>query len=405
MTGILIPELIIYQAIENITKYIRDDLNAHSSEPEKTFLYRLLGLDDDGNPMKMNRYNYFVQAKKIFNNAQNLTVNFGYNFEVAKIISFHIILPSEQPSAIPIGEDEGYQTEQDGDGSTQLKFCQMFSSTYQVMITSDNSTEVNTVYHIYKSLFVALVPHFSLKGLMNPKFSGNDIVFQDDQTPMGSFHKVLNISFEYELVVPQLLLSPIINAFHFDSTPAALRLTPNGGIVVNDDDYGKDAGGKDISEYPRRSVEAGINRGEFTKRNFESGRQTIGEDKEFIPTHIINGIGGENNTLHDIRVVATDNGVVITDAAVELRSENYLYWAYTDENGIAHFPQIANETYKITVAKSGVNQGEFDNIRFDLPETYIQYSQVDKNIWDGMHADTSPILYVDIHDGGRASQI
>ena len=107
MTGILIPELVIYQTLENITKYIRDDLKANEADETKSFLYRLLGLDDDGNPMKMNRYNYFVQAKKIFNSVQNLNVNFGYNFEVAKIISFHIILPSEQPSSISLGEDEG----------------------------------------------------------------------------------------------------------------------------------------------------------------------------------------------------------------------------------------------------------------------------------------------------------
>lgn len=227
MTGILIPELIIYQTIENITKYIRDDLKAHEAEPEKTFLYRLLGLDDDANPMKMNRYNYFIQAKKIFNNVQNLTVNFGYNFEVAKIISFHIILPSEQPSSVSIGEDEGYQTEEDENGLVQNKFCQMFSSNYQIMITSDNSTEVNTVYHIYKSLFIALVPHLSLKGLLNPKFSGNDIIFQDDQMPMGIFHKVLNISFEYELVVPQLLLSPLINAVHFEGRTSEMSFKSN----------------------------------------------------------------------------------------------------------------------------------------------------------------------------------
>lgn len=221
MTGILIPEMVIYQTLENITKYIRDDLSKVQPDGEgkydysNTFLFRLLGLDDDNNPMKMNRYNYFIQAKKIFDNMKNLSVNIGYNFEVAKIISFHIILPSEQPASVAIGEDEGYFTEQDETtGKTQLKFCQMFSSNYQIMITSDNSSEVNLVYHIYKSLFIALVPHFSLKGLLNPKFSGNDIVFQDDTMPMGIFHKVLNIHFDYELIVPQLLLADKIGRAH-----------------------------------------------------------------------------------------------------------------------------------------------------------------------------------------------
>ncbi len=227
MEGILIPEMIIYKTLENITAYIRKDLKNNAEDDTKTFLYRLLGVDDDGEPMGVNRYNYFVQAKKIFNDPQNLKINIGYNFEVAKIISMHIILPSEQPIAPAIGEDEGYMTEyeveggEEGEEGTTLiqeKFCQLFQSNYQIMITSDNGSEVNLVYHIYKSLLVALVPHLSLKGLLNPKFSGNDIVFQDDQMPMGIFHKVLNLSFEYELIVPQLLMSDIAKAFNFSGT-------------------------------------------------------------------------------------------------------------------------------------------------------------------------------------------
>ena len=386
MTGILIPELVIYQTLENITKYIRDDLKANEADETKSFLYRLLGLDDDGNPMKMNRYNYFVQAKKIFNSVQNLNVNFGYNFEVAKIISFHIILPSEQPSSILIGEDEGYQTEIDEEGNTQLKFCQMFSSTYQIMITSDNSNEVNIVYHIYKSLLITLVPHLSLKGLLNPKLSGNDIVFQDDQMPMGIFHKVLNLSFDYELVVPQLLISGLVKTIHFEGTGIAPGMSSSGAITTDEE---LDSTGKTKDEYPYKEV--------------EPGRQASNDGREYPTQRIINGLIGEDNTLHDIRIAVTSNGTeLLAGVAVQIKNEHYLYYACTDSNGIATFPSIANDVYNLTLAKSGVNQGEFYDIRFDLLETYIQYSQVDKNIWDGMYSNTAPILYVDIHDGGGA---
>lgn len=397
MTGILIPELVIYQTLENITKYIRDDLKANEADETKSFLYRLLGLDDDGNPMKMNRYNYFVQAKKIFNSVQNLNVNFGYNFEVAKIISFHIILPSEQPSSIPLGEDEGYQTETE-EGNVQLKFCQMFSSTYQIMITSDNSNEVNIVYHIYKSLLITLVPHLSLKGLLNPKLSGNDIVFQDDQMPMGIFHKVLNLSFDYELVVPQLLISGLAKTIHFESTGIFPGMSSSGDITTD--------------EYPYKEIEPGRNfvvttldssSDNLPSKIVEPGKQAYNDGREYPTQRIINGLIGEDNTLHDIRIAVTSNGTeLLAGIAVQIKSEHYLYYAYTNSNGIATFPSIANEVYNLTLAKSGVNQGEFYGIRFDLPETYVQYSQVDKNIWDGMYSDTAPILYVDIHDGGGA---
>ena len=547
MTGILIPEMVIYQTLENITKYIRDDLKANSADLKKSFLYRLLGLDDDGKEMKTNRYNYFVQAVKIFQSMQNLSVNIGYNFEVAKIISFHIILPSESPAGISIGEDEGYRTEKDKDGNTQLKFCQMFQSTYQIMITSDNSNEVNLVYHIYKSLMIALVPHFTLKGLLNPKLSGNDIVFQDDTIPMGIFHKVLNLTFDYELVVPQLLLIGLVKSIQFEGTGYA----PNGRVNFDEtpidetgkspEDYpgkivdrgkpavysekaesessnpshyvepgnnapltleeilgnypskkvepsGSSVGNSENSDYPSHQVEAApsVNSGsetsdypnhevepagstnsgsaaedypqhhvepagsaptanetsEYPSHNVqpagsvgssevgddypsrqieaggsvagssaesypshyvEPGRQASNDGREYPTTHIINSMFGENNTLNNIRIAVTDGeDTLLSGVAVQIKSENYLYYGITDANGIVTFPSIANEVYDITLAVSGKNQGEYKDISFDSPQTYIKYSLVEKSIWDGMHSDTAPILYVDIHDGGRA---
>ena len=369
MTGILIPEMVIYQTLENITEYIRRDIAAHTNDESVTVLYRLLGLDDENNPMKMNRYNYFVQAKKIFSNPKNLSVNFGYNFEVAKIISFHIILPSEQQMPPAIGEDEGYLTETDENGNTQLKFCQMLSSTYQIMITSDNMSEVNLIYHVYKSLLIALVPHLSLKGLLNPKMSGNDIVFQDDTMPMGIFHRVLNLSFEYELVIPQILLRGLVTSISFNGSP----------IIPKKKD-----------EYPSHMIEPSRPIGKI-------------DDVHTLPSlNVVNHLVGENDTLNDIRVCVLDGqDEVLSGIAVELRSGHYLYYAVTDENGIAYFPSIANEVYTITLANNGYNQGSFHNILFDSVDTYNRYSVVSNVIWDKNNSETNPIIYVDIHDAGN----
>ena len=82
--------------------------------------------------------------------------------------------------------------------------------------------------------------------------------------------------------------------------------------------------------------------------------------------------------------------------------DKYVYYATTDENGIAYFPQIANNEYRVTLCKQGVNMGYFDNIRFDDDEMYFKYSLVEKNIWDGMYSDTHPIMYVDVLDGGHS---
>lgn len=218
MSGILLPEVVIYNTLKAIVSLLREDLKENATEDEKTILYKILGIDEEGEPIKMNLYNYFVQAKKMILTPQNLSVNFGYNQEVAKIISLHILLPSEQGEAT-IGEDEGYIEEEiiedDEKVATQPYFTQTYNCTYQIMITSNNSSEVNVVYNILKSMLLMLVPNLELMGIRIPTLSGNDIVMQDDLTPVPIFHKVLNLTFKYEHNVPQLLRREVAKKFHF----------------------------------------------------------------------------------------------------------------------------------------------------------------------------------------------
>jgi len=221
MSAITTPEIVIYNTLESAVKLIREDLKENAGNEKDSILYKILGLDEDGNKVKMNRYVYFEQAKKMFETTGSLSVNFGYNLEVAKIISMHILLPSEVYSGGGIGQDEGYQTEDvmGEDDETleahQQTYTQMFDSVYQIMITSVNSSEVNIVYNVLKSVLLMLVPHLELLGLRIPKFSGNDVVMNDEYTPIPIFHKVLNISFTYELTVPKLVVEKVAKKFVF----------------------------------------------------------------------------------------------------------------------------------------------------------------------------------------------
>lgn len=214
MESIIMPEVIIYNALESIISCVRKDLSEKENDTS-TMLYRLLGENIDGKPMKMNRWNFFKQAKSIFKDEQNLSVNFGYNFEVAKIISLHIILPSEEAAESAIGQDEGYGDEIDDNGNLNRFFTQNFRSNYQIMITSNNNSEVLTVYHILKSMLLMIFPHLELMGLRLNKISGNDVLFRDEMMPNGIFHKVLNLSFNYELKVPQSVANEIIKNIVF----------------------------------------------------------------------------------------------------------------------------------------------------------------------------------------------
>lgn len=212
MAGILLPEFTIHRILNGIVKMLRDDIKNASSD-EETILYRILGLDEDDRPIQINYYNVFEQAKKIFSTPNNLTVNFGYNQEVANIISLHILLPSESGS-MTIGADEGYIEEPIYEGGNlkevQRYYTQTYDSTYQIMITSNNSAEVNVVYNVLKSMLLMLTPQIDLMGLRLPVLSGNDIVMQDNLAPVPIFHKVLNMSFKYEHNVPKPLADEVV---------------------------------------------------------------------------------------------------------------------------------------------------------------------------------------------------
>ena len=215
MNGTIIPELVINKILVSIVKLLRDDLEHHPLNEKDTILYKILGLDEQGEDLQINIYNYFKQARKIIETKQNLSVNFGYNQEVANMISLHIILPSET-GKIGIGADEGYVDDVDDNNAMHQGYLtQVYDTTYQIMITSNNSAEVNVVYNILKSMLLMLIDHIEFMGLRNPSISGNDIVIQDDLTPVPIFHRVLNLSFTYEHVIPKMLKDIVAKRFYY----------------------------------------------------------------------------------------------------------------------------------------------------------------------------------------------
>ncbi len=217
--GLLLPEFIIQKTLVTIVELLRRDLAENAADDRQSLLYKIMGTDEEGSPLQLNLYNVFKQAKKIIQTKGNLSVSFGYNQEVAKIISLHILLPSEQ-GRMAIGADEGYLVDdvKDIQGNRthfQNYFTQMYETTYQIMITSENSAEVNVVYNILKSMLLMLVPQLELMGLRVPTLSGNDIVMQDDLVPVPIFHKVINLSFTYEHNVPQITQQLVAKNFYF----------------------------------------------------------------------------------------------------------------------------------------------------------------------------------------------
>lgn len=214
MSAIIIPEYIIHNTLKLIVDFLRKDLADNAADETKSTLYQLLGKDDLGQVIKRDKYIFFNQAKAMFQKKESLQIYYGFNLEVSSELAFHIVLPSESGLPMAIGGDEGYAQGDNADGEN-LKYVQMFESTYQIMITSSNQSEAMIIYHIMKAMLLMVFPHIELCGLRLPKFSGSDLFINQEYVPAHLFSKVINLSFNYELIVGQKLITETIKKLKF----------------------------------------------------------------------------------------------------------------------------------------------------------------------------------------------
>jgi hypothetical protein len=200
--AIIIPELIIKETLETLLKFLKADTADKSTD---SYLYNLLGVDDEGKPLALNRFNYLEQARAIFSDSMfdngNPKIYLGYNMEVTKFPAIHIILPSEQSDPLTLGADEGYQAGKvvNKGKDYSVSYTMNADATFQLIITSENSSEVVLIYHVIRACLLAINDQLSLRGFMNPRVGGGDLNIQQDFVPPNIFHRALALSFKYEI--------------------------------------------------------------------------------------------------------------------------------------------------------------------------------------------------------------
>lgn len=197
--AIVIPEIILFNAIKNVLTLIRKDYNDNIADTTKSFLYRILV----GN--KIQRYNLFEQAVTVLitneTDPRHLDVNLFFNAKRASVPTLHITLPSENEKNNSMNNGEGFREYiyEDSINTAIKTFNRRFSPKYSIIITSDNTNEIVLLYHLLRSIFISLNGHFNMVGLENPKLSGGDININPDLVPLGVFLRALNMEFEYDV--------------------------------------------------------------------------------------------------------------------------------------------------------------------------------------------------------------
>lgn len=213
--AVLMPEIILYKTLMAIFQIVRDDYANQTSEAD-SLLHQYFGIDECGNPIQWESFNYYEQAKELFINKDKIQVNLGYNMQTSDVACVHIMLPNESGRPFGIGADEnyiGYAAHDSDVPQEQAIFTKLFDATYNLIITSENTLEVLLIYNFLKASFISLHTHIELSGLRLPKISGQDIQLQSDLVPPHIFHRGFGLSFVYEVHVPDIMRRKLIKEF------------------------------------------------------------------------------------------------------------------------------------------------------------------------------------------------
>lgn len=214
---IMIPEIVIANLVETVLKVIECDFNDHVEEKD-TLLYYILG----DNQYK--KFNFFEQAKDIFlrdnDHPRKIEVRMLFDAQRASLPTIHITMPQESNDADGIGVDEGYEDNVLNTNKTTFHktYTRAFGVQYNIIITSDNSSEVLLIYHLLKAMLISIIDHVELSGIRNPKLSGQDLQMNSDIVPVNVFVRGVGINFMYEESIPSIQEEQIVNAFNVSYT-------------------------------------------------------------------------------------------------------------------------------------------------------------------------------------------
>lgn len=211
--AVLMPEIVLYKTLNAIFNTVQKDYNDAVNKDE-TILHRTFGKDGCDNDVQFEQFNYLQQSVETFIKKKP-SVQLGYNMEVSAMGAVHILLPNESGKPMALGADENYQPNIFNEDETEYRpvYTQGFSSTYNLMISSENTFEVILIYNMMKAGIIALNAHLELSGMQHPKIGGSDVTMQNDLIPPHIFHRSLTVMFDYEVNVPDFFSKKVIKEF------------------------------------------------------------------------------------------------------------------------------------------------------------------------------------------------
>lgn len=217
--SVVIPEVKIFNALQQIIQGIRTDYEKKS--PEDSYLYRIC------NDNAIERFNFFEQAVHVFtknsrlNEPRTIEANIGWNFEriTKKIPTIHIIMNAENPKDDSIGLGHGnYQDFYEETDEHVQVIERKFNQTCMLVITSDNAIECMLIYHVIKHLLISYFDLFEIQGMQNVRISGREMEV-NQQIPDRIASRFVFLSYDYAVKAPHFNSNEIIREIFYTIKP------------------------------------------------------------------------------------------------------------------------------------------------------------------------------------------
>lgn len=235
MSEIIIPERILLTSLRSLLKLIRDDYNGQVDKND-SYLYRILGT------INLDRYKFFDQAKQVLiannDDPRFLEIQLFFKLTRAGLPTIHITLPNENSGLGGLNIDENFQEQEISDDGLSYRpvYSRRFDTTYNLVITSDNTNEVVLIYHFLRAMLIPLFDHLNASGLEQCRISGSDLNLSHILPP-NIFVRAINLSFSYDVNVAKLFDSTVINSLIFNAImldPDAEEDSSDSGIFVTE---------------------------------------------------------------------------------------------------------------------------------------------------------------------------
>jgi len=212
---LVIPEAKMFQILESLIEFIRCEIKDPNTAEQDSFLYLLLQGNYDST------LDYYNEAKNIFSKSEKderfLVVKQTLDRSRLQLPTVTLLVDEESlHKKNSVGQGQGdYSSVELSTGDLKATYSKRYSSSFQILVSSDNVTEVLIIEAVLKAGLVSIFETFSDSCLQNPRIETSAINLDSDA--INASYRSISVSFFYDLVTPSIYSDKIREAITFTS--------------------------------------------------------------------------------------------------------------------------------------------------------------------------------------------